>query len=227
MDTEAHPDVRSASGEVRSAADDALVERLRTGDEGAFVDLVERLGSSMLRVARMYVSSHAVAEECVQEAWLGVLQGIDRFEGRSSLRTWVFRILVNIAKTRGQREGRSVPFAALGGDDADQPTWDPAMFRGPEEEFAGHWSSLPFDWRGLPEDRLTGGETLRVIRAAIDGLPPMQAEVLRMRDVLGWSSEEVRNALDLSETNQRVLLHRARAKVRAALNDYFESEARA
>jgi RNA polymerase sigma-70 factor, ECF subfamily len=204
-----------------------LVERLRARDDAAFMAIVERLGPSMLRVARMYVSSRAVAEECVQEAWLGVLQGIDRFEGRSSLRTWVFRILVNITKTRGQREGRSVPFATLAGDDLDQPTWDPTMFRGADDEWPNHWSSLPFDWRGVPEDRLTGSETLRLIGQVIASLPPMQAEVIRLRDVQGWSSEEFRNALDLSETNQRVLLHRARAKVRRALNDHFESEARA
>jgi RNA polymerase sigma-70 factor (ECF subfamily) len=202
--------------------DAALVERLRAGDEDAFMSLVDGLGPSMLRVARMYVSTFAVAEEVVQEAWLGVLQGIGRFEGRSSLRTWVFRILVNIAKTRGQREGRSVPFATLMGDDLDQPTWDPSAFRGPGEESPGSWSSLPTDWSGVPEEQLLGAETRRAIRAAIEALPPMQAEVIRLRDVLGWSSDEVRNALDLSETNQRVLLHRARAKVRRALDASFE-----
>jgi RNA polymerase sigma-70 factor (ECF subfamily) len=169
-------------------------------------------------VARMFVASDAVADECVQEAWLGVLKGIDRFEGRSSLRTWIFRILVNIAKTRGQREARSLPFATLAGDDLDQPTWDPSAF-----EADGHWSTLPFDWRGVPEERVTGRETLAVIGKAIDGLPPMQAEVLRLHDVLGWSSEEVRNALELTDTNQRVLLHRARTKVRAAVEDHLRS----
>lgn len=177
----------------------------------------------MRRVARMYVSSDAVADEVVQDAWIGVLKGLDGFEGRSSLRTWIFRILVNIAKTRGVRESRSVPFAALAGDDLDRPAWDPSAFLGPSEEWAGHWSTLPFDWRGLPEERVSGAETLRTIREAIDGLPPMQAEVIRMRDVMGWTSEEVRNALDLTETNQRVLLHRARASVRRALEDHFRS----
>jgi len=209
----------------RRASDEdlALVARLRAGDEEAFMELVERLQPAMLRVARMYVATQAVAEEVVQDAWLGVLQGIERFEGRASLRTWVFRILVNIAKTRGQREGRSVAFSAIAGDDLDRPTWDPSSFLGPEEQWAGHWSTLPFDWRGAPEDRLEGVETLGVIRGALDGLPPMQAEVLRLRDALGWSSDEVRNALDISETNQRVLLHRARAKVRAAIEDYLGS----
>lgn len=182
------------------------------------MDLVERLMPSMRRVARMFVSTDAVADEVVQEAWIGVLQSIDGFEGRSSLRTWIFRILVNIAKTRGRREGRSVPFATLAGDDLDEPTWNPEAFAND-----GHWTTLPFDWRGLPEERVEGRETLAVIGRAIDGLPPMQAEVIRLRDVLGWSSEEVRNALALTETNQRVLLHRARTKVRAAVEAHLRS----
>jgi RNA polymerase sigma-70 factor (ECF subfamily) len=201
-----------------SAADLALVERLRARDEVAFMELVDRLTPSMRRVARMFVSSDAVADECVQEAWLGVLQGINGYEGRASLRTWIFRILVNVAKTRGQRESRSVPFATLAGDDLDDPAWDPSAF-----DATGHWSSLPFDWRGVPDERVTGRETLAVVGRAIDGLPPMQAEVIRLRDVLGWSSDEVRNALDLTDTNQRVLLHRARAKVRAAVEEHLRS----
>jgi RNA polymerase sigma-70 factor (ECF subfamily) len=201
----------------------ALVERLRAGDEAAFAHLLDTLGPSMRRVARMYVSTEAVADEVVQEAWIGVLKGLDGFEGRASLRTWIFRILVNIAKTRGVKEARSVPFATLAGDDLDQPTWDPSAFGGPAEEWAGHWSTLPFDWRGLPEDRVDGAETLRAIREAIGELPPMQAEVIRLRDVMGWTSEEVRNALDLTDTNQRVLLHRARASVRRALEDHLRS----
>jgi RNA polymerase sigma-70 factor, ECF subfamily len=209
---------------IASSEDLVVVERLRAGDEDTFMALVEALQPSMLRVARMYVSSQAIAEEVVQDAWVGVLTGIDRFEGRSSLRTWIFRILTNIAKTRGQREGRSVPFASLAGDDLDGPTWDPSMFRGADDTWPGGWSTLPIDWRGIPEDRLLSSETRGVVRAAIDALPPMQAEVISLRDVLGWSSEEVRNALDLTETNQRVLLHRARAKVRRALEDYFRSE---
>ena len=201
-----------------------LIQRLRAREEDAFMSLVDRLQPMMLRVARMYVSSQAVAEEVVQEAWLGVLQGIDRFEGRSSLRTWILRIVSNIAKTKGQREGRSVPFASLAGDDLDRPTFDPDRFLGPGEEWAGHWSSMPTEWRGLPDERALASETLSVVRAAIDSLPPMQAEVIRLRDVLGWTSEEVRNALDLTETNQRVLLHRARAKVRRALEREMEIE---
>jgi RNA polymerase sigma-70 factor (ECF subfamily) len=210
---------------IASPHDLEVVALLRARDEATFMDLVERLGPSMLRVARMYVSTQAVAEECVQEAWLGVLQGIDRFEGRSSLRTWIFRILVNISKTRGQREGRSVPFATLGGVAGDEPAWETSMFRGSDDpDWPGHWSTLPLDWRGLPEERLTGDETLRAVGEAIAALPPMQAEVIRLRDVLGWTSEDVRNALDLSETNQRVLLHRARAKVRRALDEHLHDD---
>jgi RNA polymerase sigma-70 factor, ECF subfamily len=209
-------------------ADDAdleLIARLRAGDEDAFMDLVDSLGPSMLRVARMYVHTQAVAEEVVQDAWIGVLQGIDRFEGRSSLRTWIFRIVTNIAKTRGQREGRSVPFASLAGNDLDAPSFDPTMFLGTDDpSWPEHWSTVPSDWRTIPEDRLLGVETLRIAREAIDALPPMQAEVIRLRDVRGWSSDEVRNALELTETNQRVLLHRARAKVRRALDSYLESD---
>ena len=152
----------------------------------------------MRRVARMFVSTDAVADEVVQEAWVGVLQGIDGFEGRSSLRTWIFRILVNIAKTRGQREARSVPFATLAGDDLDEPTWDPGAF-----DADGSWSTPAVRLaRVCPRTASTGRETLAVIGRAIEALPPMQAEVIRLRDVLGWSSEEVRNALDLTDTNQ-------------------------
>ena len=208
------------------ATDDrSLVARLRAGDEAAFLALVDRLQPSMLRVARLYVSTTSVAEEVVQDTWVGLLRGLDSFEGRSSLRTWIFRILVNIAKTRGRREGRSLPFASLAGDDVDAPAVDPSRFDTPATDARGAWSTVPADWSGVPEDRLLGHETLQVIGQAIEALPPMQAEVIRLRDALGWSSEEVRNALDLTETNQRVLLHRGRAKVRDALERYFSSEA--
>jgi RNA polymerase sigma-70 factor (ECF subfamily) len=210
---------------IQFSEDLALVERLRAGDETAFMSLVEQLQPAMLRVARMYVSTTAVAEEVVQDAWLGVLRGLDSFEGRASLRTWIFRILTNIAKTRGQREGRSLPFASLAGDDLDAPSVDPSRFDSPAGSPRGQWSTLPDDWTGIPEDRLIGHETVEIIGKAIAGLPAMQAEVIRLRDALGWSSEEVRNALDLTETNQRVLLHRARAKVRGALERYLSSGA--
>ena len=209
---------------LASAEDLALVERLKAGDEVAFAMLVRQHQAQMLRVARMYVSSQAVAEDVVADAWLGILQGLDRFEGRSSLRTWMYRILTNIAKTRGQREGRSVPFSSLAGDDLDAPAVEDSWFQGTGDRWPGGWASLPDDWRGIPDDRLLSAEVRALIGAAIADLPPMQAEVLRLRDVRGWSSAEVRNALDISETNQRVLLHRARSKVRRALEHYLERD---
>jgi RNA polymerase sigma-70 factor (ECF subfamily) len=200
--------------------DAQLVAALRAGDEDAFRMLVREWHSSLLRVAQIFVPSRAIAEEVVQEAWLRVLGAIDRFEGRSSLKTWVFRILVNTAKTRAQREGRSLPFSALN-DPARVPeaAVDPDRFL-PEdhERFPGHWSVPP---RELPEERLLAAETRERITAAIDALPPAQRAVISLRDVQGWTSDEVCNALDLTEVNQRVLLHRARARVRQALEDYL------
>jgi RNA polymerase sigma-70 factor, ECF subfamily len=208
-------------------ADDArTIRALRDGDEGAFMALVDRYGPAMLRVAQMYVPSRAVAEEVVADTWIGVLRGLDRFEGRSSLRTWIFRILVNTAKTRGRRERRSTPFSSIWDPGGDEPSVDPDRFFPDDDPHAPRqWSSLPPSWSGLPEERLVGRETLEVIAGAIESLPPAQREVIRLRDVLGWSSAEVRNALELSETNQRVLLHRARAKVRRALERYLGEEA--
>jgi len=208
---------------LASAADLEVVERLRVGDETAFMMLVEQHQAAMLRIARMYVSSRAVAEEVVQEAWLGIVKGLDRFEARSSLRTWMFRIVANIAKTRGRAEGRSIPFSSLAGDDEADQGIDPTWFQDANARSPGGWKAFPDDWSALPEDRLLGDETLRRIGQAIDLLPPMQAEVIRLRDVLGWTSGEVRDALDLSEVNQRVLLHRARSRVRRELADYLSS----
>jgi RNA polymerase sigma-70 factor, ECF subfamily len=204
--------------QLLSREDARLVEGLRAGDEAAFVEVMRKYGAGMLRVAQMYVSSRSVAEDVVGDAWVGVLRGIDRFEGRSSLKTWLFRIVANTAKTRGQRESRSVPFSALG-DQAGEPSVDPERFLGDGERFPGHWSAPPQAWS--PERRLLSDETLAVVAQAIEELPPAQQAVITMRDVEGLSSEEVRNALDLSETNQRVLLHRARSRVRAALEEYL------
>lgn len=198
-----------------------FVERLRAGDEAAFLSLVEGLQGQMLRIARMYVPTQAVAEEVVQEAWLGVLRGLGGFEGRSSLRTWILRILVNTAKTRGLRERRSVPLSSLWSPEGDEPAVDPTRFLPEGERWAGHWADEPSSWETVPEDRLLSAETLGYVAAAIEDLPANQREVIRMRDVLGWSSQEVCNALDITETNQRVLLHRARSKVRRALEGYL------
>jgi RNA polymerase sigma-70 factor (ECF subfamily) len=201
------------------AADErALVEALRRGDEAAFEELVRTYHASLLRVARLYVSSPSVAEEVVQETWVGVLNGIGRFEGRSSLKTWIFRILTNTAKTRGIREGRSVPFSSLQDEELSGPTVDPERFFPPDHSVApGAWATPPVP---LPEQVLLADETRQIVDTAIEALPSVQRAVITLNDVEGWSAGEIRNALELSETNRRVLLHRARAKVRRALEEY-------
>jgi RNA polymerase sigma-70 factor, ECF subfamily len=206
---------------VQSTEEARLLQRLRSGDEDAFDQLVRMYHSSLLRVAQIWVSSRAVAEEVVQETWLGVLEGVNRFEGRSSLKTWIFRILSNTAKTRAQREGRTLPLSALQDPARVPEAAVPAdRFLNPEHpRYPGHWATPPSRWQ--PEDRLLGAETRELVAAAIERLPATQRAVISLRDVEGWSSEEVCNALDLSETNQRVLLHRARSKVRRVLEDYF------
>jgi RNA polymerase sigma-70 factor, ECF subfamily len=203
-------------------ADAALVARLRDGDETAFAELIDRYGATMVRVAQMYVRDRATAEEVVQETWLAVLNGIDRFEGRSSLKTWLFRILTNRAKTRGERDGRIVPFSSLAGaGEDDEASVDPDRFLGPDAARPGAWAAPPRAW---PEDKLLERETLGVIGTAIDKLPETQREVIRLRDIEGWSPMEVSDALMISDGNQRVLLHRARSKVRAALEDYLDPD---
>lgn len=199
-----------------------LIAALRAGDEGAFVTLIDRYQSSLTRLALLYVGDRGAAEDVVQETWLGVLQGIDRFEGRSSLKTWLFRILTNRAKRRGERDHRTIPFsAAAPADDDGEPSVAPDRFLPAGHQWAGHWSSFPEDWDDLPEDRFLSAETREVVDRAIASLPPAQREVITLRDVEGWTSEDVRNALGLSETNQRVLLHRARSKVRRALDEHL------
>jgi RNA polymerase sigma-70 factor, ECF subfamily len=204
--------------QLLSPQDALLVEGLRAGDEAAFATVMRMYGAGMLRVAEMYVSSRAVAEDVVAEAWVGVLRGIGRFEGRSSLKTWLYRIVANTAKTRGVRESRSIPFSSLG-DDGDEGTVDADRFIGSGERLSGHWAAPPQAW--APESRLLAEETLEVVERAIEELPPAQRAVITMRDIQGFTSEEACNALDLTETNQRVLLHRARAKVRKVLEDYM------
>jgi RNA polymerase sigma-70 factor (ECF subfamily) len=195
--------------------DDALVEALRGGDEGAFARLMDEHSSALLRLATMYVGDRAAAEEVVQETWIAVFQGIDRFEARSSLKTWLFRILANKAKTKRQREARSIPFSAVSRSEPDEPAVEPERFL-PD----GAWSLAPTVWE-TPEEKLLSGETRDVILRTIESLPPAQREVITLRDVEGWPSNEVCDALEISETNQRVLLHRARAKVRGALERYL------
>jgi RNA polymerase sigma-70 factor (ECF subfamily) len=203
--------------------DHELVKRLREGDEGAFAELIDSYGATMLRVAQMYVRDRATAEEVVQETWLAVLNGIDRFEERSSLKTWLFRILTNRAKTRGERDGRMVPFSSLAGAslEEDEPSVDPDRFLGPDSPHPGAWAAPPVGW---PQDRLLERETLGVIEMAIDQLPEAQREVILLRDVDGWEPMEVSDVLGITDGNQRVLLHRARSKVRAALETYLDPE---
>jgi RNA polymerase sigma-70 factor, ECF subfamily len=216
------PAVQLSQPQTRSpvAGEQALIARLREGDEQAFDALVTRHYATMLAVARTHVQTRAVAEEVVQEAWLGFLGSLERFEGRSSLKTFLVAIVVNKAKTRGAREGRTVPFASLAGD---EPAVAPERFHRRGETYPGHWRSPPPRW-SVPPDVLTQDrETLRAVMEAIAALPPAQQAEIRMRDLQGCSSEEVCSTLDLSPANQRVLLHRARSRVRAVLEVHVEA----
>jgi RNA polymerase sigma-70 factor (ECF subfamily) len=205
--------------------DDAeLVDALRAGDEAAFAGLVEELTPALMRVALMHVPSRAVAEEVVQDTWLGVIKGIDRFEGRSALRTWIFQILLNNARTRGKREKRTLPFSFLRRRDeegGDGPAVDADRFQRHGEQ-RGAWARPPVEWEGA-ETRIEADETRRALLEAIAALPPRQREVIALRDIQGYSAAEACNALGLTETNQRVLLHRARSKVRAALEEHMKA----
>lgn len=202
-------------------ADDAdLLVGLRARDERAFDVLLMRYRAPLLRVARQYVPTQAVAEEVVQDTFLAVFTGIDRFEGRSSFKTWLYRILLNIARTRGTREQRSVPFASAS-NSTDGESVEAGWFVDTGDPHKRHWRSSPERWEGLPEDRTLAGEIRDVIEAALDAVPDAQREVVVLRDVLGASSAEVCNALGITETNQRVLLHRGRTRLRAALDAYY------
>lgn len=206
---------------VSTASEDSLVTALRRGDEAAFAALVERHTPSMLRVAAGYVPNREDAEEVVQETWIALLKGLDGFQGRSSLRTWLFTVLVNIAKTRGVRERRETDVQVLaftGG------TVDPARFREAGQEWAGHWKEhrAPEPFPDTPEGSVLGDELIAVTRRELDKLPARQREVVTMRDVLGMESAEVNALLGISAANQRVLLHRGRAAVRQALEDYVK-----
>jgi RNA polymerase sigma-70 factor, ECF subfamily len=197
--------------------DHALVERLRAGDEAAFIEIVERYDRQLRRLARTFVRTDAQAEDVVSETWLGVIKGIDRFEERSSLKTWLFRILVNRARTRAVREARQVPFSSLAGPDDDGPSVDPSNFRD------GAWASPPQPFPAAPEAELLAGELRGRLAEAIDTLPEQQRTVILLRDVGGLDGPEVAEALGISEGNQRVILHRARTKVREQLTDYVEA----
>jgi RNA polymerase sigma-70 factor, ECF subfamily len=202
--------------------DEWLIAALRRGDSDAFATLVDRHSSAMVRVAMAYVPSRAVAEDAVQETWIAVMRGIEGFEGRSSLKTWIFRILTNVAMRSGARERRSTPFSALAeAEDTGEPSVDPERFLPAGHElFPGHWVIAPARWP-LPEEGLLAGETRGLIAAAIAELPVAQRTVIALRDVEGWSSEEVCEALEISAGNQRILLHRARSRVRGAVESYY------
>lgn len=208
-----------AVGETGSG-EGALLARLQAGDEVAFRELVTRHHRAMRRVALSYVPTPAAADEVVQETWLAVIRGLSGFEGRSSLKTWIFRILVNRAQTRGARERRIVPFSALGPDGEDGPTVDPDRFLAPGHPVAGYWSLTPNRFFELPEERLLAAEVTALIADTIAGLPERQRRVIELRDVEGWDAEEVCASLELTAANQRVLLHRARCAVRAVLEEY-------
>ena len=196
--------------------DDALIAALRSGDDRAFGEIVDRWSSAMLRLALAHIDNHAVAEEVVQEAWLTVLRSLDRFERRSALRTWVLGIVVNLARSRRRAERRLVPLAA----DAGDPVIEPARFLPADHpRWPHHWAVEPVPWR-TPEEDLLAAESRKVIEEAIAALPPVQREVLVLRDIEGLAAADTCNILGLTDTNQRVLLHRARARVRQALERY-------
>jgi RNA polymerase sigma-70 factor (ECF subfamily) len=215
-----HP---AAQGAQHVANDSAVVAALRRGDETVFAEIVTAYSSALLRLAQDFVRTRSVAEEVVQETWLAVLSGIDRFEGRSSFRTWLYRILVNKAKTRGVREARTVPFSSLLTDD-DERAVPENRFRGANDEWPGHWASPPRSLDTIPEHRLLAREARGRIAEALETLPESQRIVVTLRDVAGWDADEVCEALGVSDVNQRVLLHRGRAKLRAALEQYLEAD---
>lgn len=191
-----------------------LVSALRNGEEGAFLALVTRYHRAMVRVARAYVPSDAAAEDAVQEAWLGVMKGIGGFEGRASVKSWIFRIAVYCAKSRRARDGRLVPLSSLEDDGEDGPAVDPDRFQPDGARYANNWSQPPEAWA---DERLQAAETVALVKAEIERLPPSQRTVITLRDVEELDSGEVCAILGISEGNQRVLLHRARSKVRAAM----------
>ena len=217
--------IREATHEAMSphGDDTQLIAALRAGEESAFVLLIDRYHAGMVRIAQGFVRDAAVAEEVVQEAWLGVLRGLDRFEARSSLKRWISSILINGAKTRATRERRSIPFSALWDDpgaEPFEPSVEPERFRPEDSARAGGWVSFPHGWNAAPDERFLSQEAQNQIRACIDALPSGQRQVVALRDVHGMSAEETCNLLQISEVNQRVLLHRGRSKVRRAIELY-------
>lgn len=206
--------------------DGLLITSLLQGEEAAFLSLIDHYQASMLRICRMYISDPAVAEEVVQDTWLSMLQGLRRFEGRSSFKTWLFTILANKARTRAKRERRSISFSDLEDSTLEEPepAVDPNRFLPEGYQWAGGWAVKPQPWGSSIEQATLSKELMDYIEAAIQRLPESQRVVISMRDVQGWRSEEVCNVLGLSESNQRVLLHRARSKLRRALEQYYDEK---
>jgi len=213
--------------EEAESADAALLERLRTGDSDAFAEIVRAWSPMMLQAARAYVSTDASAQEVVQEAWLAMIRGLDRFEGRSSLRTWILAILGNIGRSRGVREARTVPWSSLGPADDAAPAVDPDRFRGPDDQWPRHWTPLgkPRAWPRSPEEETLAAEDRRELEDGLAELPEQQRMVVALRDVHGLTSDEVCSFLDLSAGNQRVLLHRGRSRLRGLLEMHYAAEA--
>jgi RNA polymerase sigma-70 factor (ECF subfamily) len=204
---------------VSESGDGARLAALRAGDERVFAELVDEFSPRMLKLARVYLKGAALAEEAVQEAWIVVLKRLDRFEGRSSLSTWVLGIVVNVARASGRHESRSRPFSSL--TTAEEPAIDPDRFLPPDHErWPNHWAIPPAPW---PERALETAEATRIIRETVAALPEAQRAVITLRDVIGCTAEETCNTLGLTDTNQRVILHRARTKVRAALEAAFDT----
>jgi RNA polymerase sigma-70 factor (ECF subfamily) len=204
--------------------DASLVAALRDGDEAAFMSLVEQYQPAMQRACRIFVRDPAIADEVVQDTWLDFLRGLPRFEGRSSLKTWLFAILTNNAKTRGKRESRTIVFSDLEDPEGGkgEPSVEPERFLPAHHQWAGHWALKPEPWDSSIEEAVLSKELVDAIEAEIELLPESQRAVISLRDISGWSPEEACNVLGLSETNQRVLLHRARSKIRRALEGYFD-----
>ncbi len=205
-----------------AVSDEETLAALRAGDERAFRDLFARSYPMMKRVARAHVASDAVAEEVVQETWMAVVTGIDRFEGRSALGTWIFSILTNQAKTHSSREKRAVPFSSVATSDVERPVVDPDRFQKDDDAWPGHWATPPRPWQ-QPERRLLSLEARDHLKAAVAQLPDRQRMIVGLRDIEGYSAEEVCDLLGLSPENQRVLLHRGRARLRAVLEEYLDT----
>ena len=200
-----------------------LIQSLRDGDEEAFVWLVKKYHKSLVRLANIYLQDIGLSEDTAQETWMAVLKSLDRFEGRSSFKTWLFTILANRAKTRNRREKSALQFVELGDETLNGPTVDIERFNPSDaKSFANHWSVAPSSWSGIPEEIFLSQELLDAIHQAIDSLPENQRAVITLRDIEGFSSVDVCNILRISDTNLRVLLHRSRAKVREILENYLD-----